>query len=137
MTGYLIEVGYNSSHHKEEVGEELLRVIKDIRENPNLIYDKVLRIEKCPEDGTLTDLRKHTDYYKDCDDLTITIHDKYDPNTMMSNIAEEEDFTPYICQTASSGNVFRGIKEQCRRAVCRLVLEKMHSKGMEVNIIVT
>ena len=136
MTGYLVEVGYNSSHHKEEVGDELIRVIKEIRKNPSLIYDEVLRIEESPEDGTLEDLLKHTEHYKDCDDLTIRIYDKYNPKTM-PGISEEDNFIPYICQTASSGNGFRGIKEQCRRAVCRLLLNHMHSKGMEINIIVT
>ena len=135
MTGYLIEVGYNSSHHKEDVGDELIIAINEIRKSPNLIYDEVLRIEKKPEDGTLEDLKKHTDHYKDCDDLTIRIRDKYDPK-IMSN-TDPTGFTPYIDQTASSGNGFRGIKEQCRRAVCRLLLNWMHSKGMEINIIVT
>lgn len=135
MTGYLIEVGYNSSHHKEEVGEELVKVVREICKNPNLIYDEVLRIEKHPKDGILKDLQEHTNHYKDCDDLTIRIYNKYNPEEMSH--VEEEDFTPYICQTASSGTGFRGIKEQCRRAVCRLLLNHMHSKGMEINIIVT
>jgi len=135
MIGYLVEVGYNSSHYKEDVGEELVRVAREICKNPNLIYDEVLLIEKSPEGGTLGDLRKHTEHYKDCDDLTIKVYDEYDITTM-SNVPEE-DFTPYICQTASSGTGFRGIKEQCRRAVCRLLLNYMHSKGMEINIVVT
>ena len=134
MTGYLIEVGYNSLHHKEEVGEELVIVTREICQNPNLIYDEILRIEHSPEDGTLEDLRRHTEHYKDCDDLTIRIFDEYDSESMPE---KEEDFTPFISQTASSGNGFRGIKEQCRRAVCRLVLNQMHSKGMEINIVVT
>lgn len=134
MTGYLVEVGYNSSHHREAVGEELIRKTKEIRKNPNLIFDEVMRVERHPEDGTLDDLRRHTEYYKDCKDLTIQIIDKYNPKTMVDIM--EEDFIPFVTQTASSGNGFRGIKEQCRRAVCRLLLNHMHSKGMEINIIV-
>jgi hypothetical protein len=137
MTGYTIEVGYNSSHHKEDVGIELVKVSKEIKNNPNLIYDEVLRIEKRPEDGTLDDLKCHTNHYKNCDDLTIRIFDDYEKAKKYQSNVLEEDFYPFVCQTASSGNGFRGIKEQCRRAFCRLVLERMHSKGMEVNIIVS
>ena len=131
MTGYTIEVGYNSSHHKEDVWDELVKAVKNLRKNPNRIFDEVIRVEKHPEDGTIEDLKKHTEHYRNCDDLTITIHDKPE------KWENPEEFEPDIGQLASSGNGFRGIKEQCRRAVCRLLLEAMHKKGMEINIIVS
>jgi len=105
--------------------------VKELRKNPDRIYQEVLRVEKQPEDGTLQDLKEHAEHYKDCDDLTITIHEE--PEKWENS----EKFTLYIYQLASSGTGFRGIKEQCRRAVCRLLLEAMHRKGMEINIIVS
>lgn len=130
MTGYILEVGYNSSHHNSDVWSELVRVIGMIRAYPVSIYNEVLRVEKQPDEGSLDDLRRLSEYYKDCDDLTIRIDDTCPENT------EPDDFFPTVRQLASSGNGFRGIKEQCRRAVCRLAIEAMHSKGMEINMIV-
>ena len=135
MTGYHITIGYNSGHHKEEVWEELKNIVNLIRNNPQQIAEELLAVEKfgpnyCLPTNSVESvdedtIREFAQYYKKATDATL-------------QILEDEDIEKcQIMQLASSGGGYRDLKEQLRRAFCRVVLREMHKRGMEVNIIVS
>lgn len=123
MTGYTIEVGYNSAQGGEEVWDKLKTVAKGICKKPEQIAEEAIKFgagQRCNKDS----LMEYAEAYKECGekgtaDLTVRI------------IEGEE---PYISQSASGGGEAREIKEHLRRAFCRLVLYEMHKSLMEINI---
>ena len=126
-TGYRLEVGYLSGGNRADAWADLKAVALDICEHSNRIYDEVERVEGAR--GVALD--EYVVAYRDRDDLTITFHET--PN----HFETPEDFRPYIYQMASGGGAGRELKEACRRAFCRLVIETMHRKRIEVNMIVS
>lgn len=120
VTQYSIEVGYNSGNTCDEVWDALKQVVIAIQDEPQRIIDEVLRLEPT------TDLQRLKEfavcYCRPVEDLTIKVI--------------EDETGQYISQFASGGGDDRRMKESCRRAFCRLVLEDMHRKRMEVNIVV-
>jgi hypothetical protein len=116
MTGYHIEVGYNSGSFKVEVADKLREVVKTICAKPETILAEVKRIEGCdiPEEYAES-------YREPWKDATVSFIDG-------------EDFQ--VMQLASGGGESRDYKESMRRAFCRLVLEAMHRERMEVSVVV-
>ena len=131
MTGYYIDVGYNSGYDREEVWIELKKLVISICKNPEILKEEIKR----EVDINIPD--EFIESYRwPCKDLTIQIKEE--------NTGTDEE-KKYIQQYASGGNIdfinnkfdnVRSYKEICRRAFCRLVLLKMHKKGMEINIYV-
>lgn len=120
VTQYRIEVGYNSSKDRDEVWDALKQVVIAIQDQPQRIIDEVLRIEPKANLKMLKDCAAY--YRRPVEDLTIQV--------------VEDETGRYISQLASGGGSSRNMKESCRRAFCRLVLEDMHRKKMEVKIVV-
>lgn len=118
---YRVDVGYNSNFSREEVWEELKAAVAIIRRDPTAIRREVIRLEQTPD---LLSIEKILPFYADDIDLTLKIKE------------EEDTQGPHVMQFASGGDPMRDAKESCRRAVCRLLLEHMHRKKMEVNIFV-
>jgi hypothetical protein len=120
-TYYRIEVGYNSGNDRDEVWDTIKQVVSEIQDNPRRIVDEVLRLEPNANCEFITDVAER--YHRPVQDLTI-------------KVIEGEDGR-WIGQSASGGEPGRDAKESCRRAVCRLVLEEMHRRKMEINIVVS
>jgi hypothetical protein len=121
-TSYTIEVGYNSSYDKAEVGEKLRAVVADIQANPQRITAEVRRVEPRI---TAEELERFVESYRaPVNDLTCRIVD------------DDETKLPRVHQCASGGGRSRDLKEICRRAFARLVLEDMHRAHMDVSFTV-
>lgn len=118
VTTYRIEPGYNSAHTNDEVWAALKQVVANIQQQPALIEVEVLRLEPGANKALIEEIAKC--YKQPVEDLTIKVLD--DDEAVM--------------QSASGGGAYRDAKESCRRAFCRLVLQAMHQRKMEVNIIV-
>jgi len=118
-TAHVIQVGYNSAHHKKDVWKELKEYVGYLCSSNFKIADEAKKYTSKISHDQLDEFGKS---YKECKDLTIRIHDNEDVDEC------------YIRQMSSGGGVDREIKEQLRRAFCRLVLERMHSLNMEINI---
>jgi len=119
-TYYRIEDGYNSGNDRDEVWDTIKQVVDAIQNNTQRIIDEVFRLEPDADRELIEEVAGC--YRKPVQDLTI-------------KVVEGEDGR-WIGQSASGGKPGRDAKESCRRAVCRLVLEDMHRRKMEVNIIV-
>jgi hypothetical protein len=119
-TYYRIQDGYNSCHFPDKVWDTIVEVVESIQENPQRIIDEVLRLETDADRELIEEVAEC--YRKPVQDLTITVVESVDGR--------------WIGQLASGGELGRSAKESCRRAVCRLVLEEMHRRKMEVSIIV-
>lgn len=118
MTGYYISVGYNSKYAKDEVWATLKREVEDLCQRPKLILEDVFACEGVYPSEDYADA-----YRTPWKDLTIFYEDT------SPFLAE-----PRLSQYASGAGLERKYKEMMRRAFCRLILKRMHSKGMEINI---
>lgn len=126
-TGYLLSIGYLSGSgykgESDKAWDELVNAVETLRLQPERIMAEARRLgadETCSE-GCCT-LRGMAEAYRenlDNHDGTLIIH------------AEEQT----IMQLATGGD--RSLKEQVRRAFCRLVIEDMHRQGIEVCLEVT
>ena len=132
MTGYYLEVGYiggssfGGSH--EDAWLKMKEAAKTLCDDPQRIFDEAMRLDGEILNGTGEDVRGYAERYRNCDDLTITVHEK------PFNESEKCGFKPYIAQSASGGGPSRMIKESLRRAFCRLIIEAMHREGIEVTM---
>lgn len=123
MTGYYIEIGYLSGYSGpadlDQAWDSLKNVVAILREQPANIVGEAMRVEG----GSLRKLLPFAERY----------HPKFTDGTIEVNDAERQ-----ITQLASSGNgdAARVVKEQVRRAFCRLVIQEMHRRGIEVNLCV-
>lgn len=116
MTTYVIEIGYNPGHIAEFINGKLLQVVEEICKEPEQILAEVKRVEdhEVPVEYAYA-------YRTPWADQTISRH-------------TGEDQSLQIIQCASGGGEGRSYKEMMRRAFCRLVMERMHSFGVEVNV---
>ncbi len=119
MTGYSFSIGYLSgASYKgdtDEAWQELVKCVETLRTQPERIVTEARRLdapEHC-EHGCCTLFSLAQAYQNH--DATLVIH--HDAHT--------------IDQYASGD---RMVKEHVRRAFCRLVLEDMHRKGIEINL---
>lgn len=122
-TFYTIEVAYNSTHGKAEVGKKLQAVVGEIRANPQRIVDEVCRLDPSIHGDDIESFAES--YRASTKDLTCRI------------VEDEETKLPRIHSCASGGGTSREIKEACRRAFARLVLAEMHRAHMDVSLIVS
>jgi len=124
VTGYYIRLGYNSGYSseysKEQYEEQLLTSINELCIHTHRVVSEVLRLEPTWDSSLL---EQYTKSYGEKKDLTLTI-------------ARDEEGELVINQCASGGEVARKIKESLRRAFCRLIMEEMHKKGIEVSVTV-
>jgi hypothetical protein len=121
VTSYSIEVGYNSGKQPDEVWEALKNAVAKIQANPQQLFVEILQFEP---DANLQMIEEIVGNYKaPVNDLTL-------------KVVEKEGFQA-VWQWASGGEPYRGAKESCRRAFCRLILYEMHQQKMEVNIVVS
>ena len=118
---YTIKPGYNPNHSLEKVGERLHATVQEIRQQPSMIAQEVLR---CSELFKLADLDAYCAcYLPSIDNCTIKC------------VGTGE--TACVLQFASGGGLARTIKEHCRRAFVRIVINEMHRHEMEVSLEVT
>jgi hypothetical protein len=90
---------------------------------PRELVKEVVRV--CGERYDRRDLMDVALKYPTDEDLTIKILD-----------SPKDPARRQIQQLASGYGKWRTIKEELRRAFCRLVLAEMHKRGMEVDIFV-
>ena len=125
MTSYYISLGYQSGYagfvgDKSKCWEKLEELWCRLATDPERIKNEALRLganEHCEDNCCSID-----DYcirYKEGGDLTLRI---------TKPVGDEEG---YIVQYASGS---RELKEQVRRAFCRLLIEDAHRAGIEVNL---
>lgn len=129
MTGYYLELGYNSAlgaPQTKNAWTTLKAVFQNVISNPDRVLAEVLRLE--PAAGPQS-IREMAEWYTaaERDDLTFKVVEKTDPD-------EHEAPVQHIYQYASGGGPDRYTKESVRRAVCRLVIEDMHRLKIEVNL---
>lgn len=117
---HTITVGYNPNFSKAEVGKRLREAVARLRARPDIIEVEVLRLAPRIDRDELAEL---IPCYQSTD-LTLRVQDDADGN-------------PVVTQSASGGGVSRDIKEECRRAFCRLVLDAMHREQMSINVTVS
>ncbi len=135
MTGYYLELGYNSSLGAPQLGNAfttLVGVFMNLVNDPDRVTEEVLRIEPGADRALI---RSHAAWYgnPERDDLTFKVVEKPTTHPEISTL-EAVEFKPYIQQYASGGGPDRGAKESVRRAFCRLVIEDMHRLKIEVNL---
>lgn len=119
MTSYRIEIGYNSAHSTDAVEQKLRMVTEEICRHPELILKEALLRE-----GKVIPSEYGEAYRQPWQDKTIQF------------LLATEDRSFCVYQMASGGGIEREYKEAMRRAFCRLVIEMMHRKGMEVTMVV-
>lgn len=132
-TGYRIDLGYMSGDSfdgtNEEAWDALVEVVTSIRTNTERILTEARRsssvfkrCEECESCGW----EAYAEAYKKNEDATLRIvEEPWFP------LPEGEEFKPYIHMMATG---CRGLKEHFRRTFCRLVIEEMHKRGIEVNL---
>jgi hypothetical protein len=126
MTGYHLSIGYNGASVWREPAawdalKEAARVVSD---DPQAIVAEARRLgspESC-DDGCCQ-LDSYADNY--AEPFSASGH----PVKIIER--ESEDRGPQIMQMASTGDA---IKYHVRRAWVRLVIERMHRHGIEVNL---
>lgn len=120
---YAISVGYNPSIPKEDVWSKMVEVVNELRINSQKIVDEVLRLEPDADKEMTKSVSEMYSPLTDDEDLNIKVI-----------VSDGKGRHSYIMQSASGGGQWRLVKESCRRAFCRLVLEEMHKNKMEINI---
>jgi uncharacterized protein YabN with tetrapyrrole methylase and pyrophosphatase domain len=119
-TSYRLVDGYNSGHDRDDVWVELQKVVEELRKDTDRIVREVLRLEPDQNEKEIGNLAMY--YMPPTLDATLTVKDT-------------EDFRG-VMQLASGGGSARDRKESVRRAFCRLVIEEMHKRKMEISFIV-
>jgi len=104
---------------KSEVGAKLRAVTLAIQSAPERIVAEVRRLEPSVSAEELESFAES--YRPPVDDLTCRITE------------DAESELPTVRQCASGGGRSRDLKEKCRRAFARLVIEDMHRECMEVS----
>lgn len=137
MTGYYLELGYNSSLGTPQLGlafSTLVGVFMNLVNDPDRVTREVLRLEPGADAVLVLQVAGwygHPDRPKE--DLTFKVVERGDTHPEI-NALEAAEFKPYIQQYASGGGAQRGASESVRRAFCRLVIEDMHRLKIEVNL---
>lgn len=123
MTGYRISIGYNSRaglRVREGLWAELKKAALSLCAHPERIAEEVRLFEPSYSE---VELEEYERAYQESRDLTVMFYER----------PEEE---PYIMQLASGGGIGRDIKEACRRAFARLIIQEMHRKRIEIDLVV-
>ncbi len=118
MTGYHMTLGYTANTEGGEAGLEknwrtFKRVVAKLREQPRLILDEVMRVEK-----------KHWTATEWAEAYSVKAGQE------IIHIAEDR----HEIWLAAAGS--EQIKFRFRRAFCRLVMAEMNRRDIEINLIV-
>lgn len=123
MTGYYISVGYNAragASVKAGLWQELKEAALDLCEH----YERIaLEAHRLESGYSVAALAEYAELYHSRADATI-------------QFLEPPDEEPQIMQLASGGGLGRDMKEALRRAFARLLIQEMHKKRIEVNLVV-
>lgn len=126
MTGHHLRIGYLSGHStktdRDGAWEILVETVKQLREDKEAIVSETLRLEPNLNREYIATLAEC--FSEKIRDATLTIY---------SNVTKESDDRNIMLL---SGGGQRGEKESTRRAFCRLVIEAMHRRKIEVNLTV-
>lgn len=120
MTGYYLELGYNSGYgDKEPLWDTLKQEATNLRNDPQQVLRAIIALRG----------RDYTPLEKECAESLA------DPEQLACSIVEPEgEEKGFIALLASGGNPGRTAKEETRRAFCRLLIARMHARGIEVNL---
>lgn len=121
--GYMSGSDYGFQGSEEEAWELMKSFARELCQSPDRIYQEALRIGDLAE-VSAEEIEPFLDAYRIHTDLTMKFIDE----------PIQEDMKPYIRQSASGDDPERGIKEALRRAFCRLMIEAMHRKHIEVRL---
>lgn len=122
MTGYHLRIGYLSGYStnscRDEAWKILVETAERIREDREAIIAETLRLEPNLDREHIAESAEC--FSKKTRDATLTIINK---------VTTENDDRGIMLL---AGGGCRGDKESTRRAFCRLVIEAMHRKKIEV-----
>jgi len=121
MTSYNLYPGYSSEANQDEVWLALKQASEEVCKAPPVIFMEVFRLEK--------------DHPRDLLLECVTCYS--DATECPAQVIDSEERGRSIYSTASGGGEYRPVKEACRRAFARLVIEKMHKQGLEVSLTVS
>ncbi len=127
MTGYHISIGYLSDGDKDEAWAALKEVVAALCAEPSRIAVEAVRYGMRPNQA-----EEHAEAYRSFSPKTGRTEDS--TLVIKERDFEDEDSYPQVMQLASGGGESRVLKEAMRRAFCRLALEEMHKRGLEINI---
>jgi len=127
MTGYHITIGYLSGADKGEAWEVLKREVAELCAEPAIIAHELLR-----HGMDVNRVREYAEAYRSFSPETGRTEDS--TLVIKERDLDDEESEPQVMQLASGGGRSRTLKEATRRAVCRLLLERMHRRGIEINI---
>jgi hypothetical protein len=129
MTGYIIELGYQSGYSEFSGVDEwksLVEIIQSIK--PNELKTEYLEYE------TITQCERGCCKLDDFINRYYEKNNEYETVDATLKINNEEQ---YIIQCASGSGLIRTMKEGLRRAFCRIVLRKAHKIRLEISISVS
>lgn len=126
MTGYHISIGYLSGYDKEEAWKVLKLVVLELCHNPHHLVDEAVRLGMNP----MTACEYAAAYIGASEELQGT----EDSTLRIIEGSRAEGNPPQIMMLAGGSGESRTIKEQIRRAFCRLVMAEMHKLEIEINI---
>ena len=122
MTGYHVRVGYNSSGDPAHQWESLKNALIVVKANPAMLLNEINRCN-----GDLTRSLEHWQWVR-------TIVTGLAEDSSVRPIDNDED--PQIYMTASGGGEQRQAREAVCRAVCRILMELMHRRNVEISVVV-
>lgn len=126
MTGYHISIGYLSGYDKDEAWEVLKSVVLDLCHNPHHLVDEAVRFGMDPKTAC--------EYAAAYVGASLEKQGTEDSTLRIIEGERAEGNPPQIMQLAGGSGESRTIKEQMRRAFCRLVMREMHKLEIEINI---
>lgn len=123
-TGYSIQIGYMSGDaYDGAAGSDLYTTLRSALENivnsPDKVLSEILRIGD--SFGPIPD-------YDPVEWIQIYLSSAWHPGL------DDSDRSLFI--SASGSGESRDLKEKVARAVCRMIMEAMHQRGIEVSIMV-
>lgn len=128
MTGYHISIGYLSggAYDKDEAWEILKTVVLDLCHAPARIADEAVSF------GML--LAQALEYAEPYTSASVENRGTEDSTLRIIEKNEAEGTHAQIMQLAGGADPSRSLKEAMRRAFCRLVMQEMHKREIEINI---
>jgi hypothetical protein len=128
MTGYHISIGYLSGgdFDKDEAFQVLKKVALELCHNPHHLVDEAVRFGMRPQTAC--------DYAAAYVNASEEQRGTEDSTLRIIEGERAEGNPPQIMMLAGGAGESRTIKEQIRRAFCRLIMREMHKLEIEVNI---
>lgn len=128
MTGYHISIGYLSGYDKDEAWKVLKMVVLDTCQNPHRIVDEAVLFGMDP--------RTASEYASAYVNASEGQQGTEDSTLRIIEGARAEGNPPQIMMLAGGSGASRTVKEQIRRAFCRVVIREMHKLEIEINLVV-